>query len=378
MRYQLSDAYLDGITPSKLSNYAQQTGWERIELDVENQDVEILRDHTGREIWLPLTKDVRDYETRIDESVGLLAESEGRDKKSVADEIVQPASDIIRFGVSSAFTGLGTIPLAEGIEFYRQAMKSLEASANEVLHPGQRYFQGSDKRVQQYINACRMGTSEEGSYIGKIISPIHIGADQGLEDQGEEETFPRKTTRRLMEAINVAVHHVNEGDVETLLQPEGDRFRVSGNLCEAIAAMLDMGGQPSIRIELSHTKTAPRANIDVHTVEIARRHLNPLRRVARELKPLDKPTEAAFSGYVKSLNGRENSQGEMEGLVRLRLDVDGLGEVTASIQLGPRDYETACIAHIQNRAVEVHGTLRLKDRKDKIHSFEGYTSFGFS
>ena len=379
----MSDAYLDGITPRKISDYAQYSGWERIEVDIEDCDVEILRDDTGREIWLPLTEDVRDYESRIDESVELLAESEGRDKKSVADEIVQSASDIIRFGVFSAVTGLGTIPLAEGIEFYRQAMKLLEASANEVLRPGQRSFQGSDKRVQQYINACRIGTSEEGSYIGKIISPIHIDVDheledQELEDQDAAETFPRKTTQRLMRAINVALRHIDERDFERLLQPEDERVQVSSNLCEAIAAMLEMRGRPKIRIEFSHTKTAPAANIDVHSVEIDQRYLNPLKRVARELKSIDKLIEATFSGHVKSLNGKENLQGEMQGLVWLLLDVYEVGEATASIPLGPENYETAGIAHIQNRAVKVRGTLRLKDRKDKLHSFEAYTSFGFS
>lgn len=376
MPYQLRDSYLEELTPGKISNYAKHSGWERVAYD--DRDVEILRDRQGREIWLPLTTDFRDYEIRIGESVELLAESEGRDPKSVADEIVQPASDIIRFGLSSRKTGVGTIPLSDGIEFYRQSMLSLEAAANEASNPGQRYFQDSSKKAKQYIRACQLGASEEGSYVGKIISPIHIELDKSLEEQGEGETFSRQATRRFMTSVNLVLGYINEGNVRSITKPEDGQFPVSGNLCEAIASMLSLGGSPSIRIQFSHTKTAPVADFPVRTLEINRQHFNPLKEIVRELKTLDKPVERLFHGRVQSLRGKENTQGKMEGLVRLLVDVSNVGEVKASIQLNPSDYKRAGKAHIQNQSIEVKGRLRLKDRKDKIHTFERYESFELS
>src|SRR5438128_412678 len=84
------------------------------------------------------------------------------------------------------------------------------------------------------------------------------------------------------------------------------------------------------------------------------------------------PAPAPLFGFVDTLNGRPNADGQMEGQVILRL-VDPESEIIrARTDLNVTDYHTAWQAHGQNLPITLQGIVRRVGRLFRIDDVSGF------
>jgi hypothetical protein len=366
---------IDRIYPEDIINYARSTGWQEINIGVSDRPIKVFRNESGKDIWIPSKRDIIDYKEGVDEVVDKISKYEEKSKGDVLQEMSLPASDILRLGVSNKETKRGTIPLKDGINLYEKSKRLLESSANSVEEPDKRYHKEYSHFSEKYAESCKIGRSEVGSYVAKIISPIDFNVQGDLFD--EEVSFSRKATERLFRSIRFLSEKIEEGDYDSILNPEENEIKVSGDFCKSLSNMAPRVRGTGLMFKLDSTKTAPPPSDDTPTsASLEERHIPFIERIAEELEPSEELVDGTFSAQVDSLRGRPNEDGEMRGLVRLEMLVSRFsGSVTASIKLPPDLYQTACDAHKEGGEVEVEGTLRLKEEKNRIHRFEEFRRF---
>lgn len=371
------ERFISRFPPQRVANYALQVGWTEIDTSDTNRPVRILRNKKGNELWIPTDKDVIDYEARMRESVEEISNNIEKRINDVIEEMSCPPSDIIRLGVSNKETKNGMIPLNDGISLYEGSRDMLVSAANSVEQPELRYYRKSSRISKKYTKSCKIGKSEVGSYVAKIISPFDFSDRQADLFGNNKESFSRETAERLMKSIQFLSEKLDDGDIDAVVNPEEGDVKISANLCSSLSKMAPDVIGTGLDFNFDSTKTAPPPSGDAPvSASLEQKHLPFLGKIANELEPSEEIVESDFSGQVDSLRGRPDKEGRMQGLVRLEIFVDKYqGSVTASIRLRPDDYQTACDAHKTGETVRIQGELRLKDEKDRVHQFESYDSF---
>ncbi len=364
------------IDPPNIINWARQSGWDELDVDYNGKPLRILRNEEGEEIWVPSNRNVKDYERRIRESIKILARFESGSYEDITQEIASPPSDILRFSIKNDDTANGTIPLSQGIKLYDRTKKLLQSAADSVQSPDVRYHSHFTRMSQEYADKCKIGRSEIGSYTAKIISPFDFGR-QGNLFEDEESTFSRKSVERLMFLLKHLSEKIDSQELDDIINPDEGDIRVTGNICEAITEMAPEVRGTGLNFRFDNSKTAPPPSENTPSAAyFDDHHLPYVKQIAEELKPSDEYVENEFVGKVKSLHGKPDDTGDVRGLVRLNIFVRKFSDsVTASVDLNPDDYQTACDAHKRGEDITLSGRLRVKEKKDRIHQFEGYTSF---
>lgn len=365
------------VDPPSVANYAMHSGWDEVDTTESDRPVRILRNDEGREVWIPTDEQVIDYEERMEESITKISRNIGKSISDIANEMSYPPSDIIRLGVSNEETKKGIIPLNDGINLYRGSRDMLESVANSVEQPDLRYYRKSSNISEAYTERCKIGRSEVGSYVAKIISPFDFFDRQTDLFDDQTESFSRETAEKLMQSIRFLSEKLDNGDIDSVVNPEEGDVKVSANLCTSLSEMAPDTVGTGLEFNFDNTKTAPPPSEETPgSASLEQKHLPFLRKIADELEPSEELVESKFTGQVDSLRGRPDKEGRMQGLVRLSIFVEKYrGGVTASIRLRPDDYQTACDAHKTGETVQIEGTLRLKEEEDRIHQFESYDSF---
>src|SRR5690606_18521140 len=93
----------------------------------------------GLSVDVPQRTDYADYPRRVAELLGLLADVEHKSPLVLADELIQPAGDVLGVRVDSEVARSGTLPLLDSIRLREGTKSLLLASAHSAITP-QAYF----------------------------------------------------------------------------------------------------------------------------------------------------------------------------------------------------------------------------------------------
>src|SRR5262245_50020815 len=127
------------VKPQQVRTYALAKGWLRV--PGVNGDIALFNHPQAQwdQLLVPMDEGFDDYDKRIFDVIQTLAGVESRMPTDVLNEVLTPESDILRFRVTSAATGRGSVPLVEGIHLLEGVRKSLLAAACSVVHPAPRH-----------------------------------------------------------------------------------------------------------------------------------------------------------------------------------------------------------------------------------------------
>ena len=194
------------------------------------------------------------------ELVATLATIEDRPWDQVLNDLAGPSGDVLRLRVAAADATLGHLPLDEGIRLLQGGRELLLAAAcstirQEALHP-----QKKPREVTRFLERCRLGQTERGSFIATIIAPIPPEIQRTMEFTDDDlrlelEPYKRQVTTRLMSSLGLVRGAIDAGKPDRILDavPQG----ISANLCEALDRMQPAGDQSSLDIGMSWVPRVP-------------------------------------------------------------------------------------------------------------------------
>lgn len=370
-------------TPSaNFRQYLIATGWERVTNLPEHVASEIAvfrRESDGEleEVVVPMRCDEEKYFfRRMAEAISDLANYEDRDAVDVLADLSTGPSDVVDFHVDDPSVANGTILIEDGLNLFGGAKRALLASACHVVDPRAYYPRLRRATASEFIRSCRI-SSDRGSFIARVFCPLDAaeseteGSQLLLGELGEEDQpmpFTRKVTHSLMLALNALVTSTDRDATDRLFEDPVSN-RINANLCDALLEMQPSGRNSTLTVG-THWASSLRPTEPIPSrIALGREHFTVVERLANDLRPEREPEESSFIGTVEELSGSPGEDGRPEGRVMLRLH-DGDDLLTAYVDLKVDDYAAAAKGHLENRPIEIWGTLRRRARVHKITRYD--------
>ena len=257
VRIQDNEA-LAAISPTALAAYARAAGWVRTEPYGAHADVYQAEEQP--EIILPRTQRVGDYALVVSRLIGIFAAAAGMNELALYRELTMADRDVVRI---AAETGDESVPIDDGVTLVVGVRNLLLAAASSLRRPKPYYRADRDAAAQ--LRRMRFGLPERGSFVVTVQTPSIPQPMQTLADDEDGGVPERRTTRRLVEAID-ATKFATEGMV---YGDDSHFWRAvasgsSANLCEALAAMIEPFPTLDVSFSWAKTREPPRFPRVIH------------------------------------------------------------------------------------------------------------------
>lgn len=357
------------LNPSRIQEYARSTGWRHEPRLGKGQAAVYERPESRlRQFSIPLQRELKDFDLLMARAVTVLADFEERPSHELLADLLLPEADILRFQESSPACATGDILFDRGLSLLQGVRKALLASACSVIRPLPFHPRMSLNDADQFLQRCRLGQTERGSFILTVACPLDaIPSDQDLFDT---PPFTRQVTAFLMRSLGRLARALALGDLEAVVGQADDEPILSANLCEGLLDMQPEGEEAFLRISADYSATVPsgRETGLPRTVHLTREMFPHIETLIGRLRPVQVPRRQLVVGFVETLNGRPNIDGCLEGQVTLRLMTSDSDNLRARTDLSVSDYALADQAHMKNRPVSLEGVLRQVGRSHRIDS----------
>ena len=296
-----------------------------------------------------------------------------RSELALLEDIAQVAVDVVRLAAKDAAQANGTLALADGINLVSAGRGMMLAAACSAIQPKRAYHTRKPTEAVKYLEGIRLGQSERGSYVVKLLSavgPSLEGTQLPLVMPGAEAPaevpIPRRVTLRLASAaqrlVRAAEHGVATGELTAFREDAAVAEGVSADLCEALALVGDCSQVSQVGLTIAWASSRP----PPHRVEPAATFTRDVVEVIREAGRL-----------LREQEPEEDFQlvGPVIDLSRPTEDLWGTATVLASLAGEPRkiDVELAGdnwkLAHdaLENRKRVLRCVGELEKRGKKYH-----------
>ena len=355
------------LNPLAVAKYLMDTQWK--EYAVNRNDIKIFqyeKDDIFEQVTVPLEKNLRDYKQIMYETICKIAFIE---KKSVEQQmlyLLNPNTDILKIRLDREEVESGNIMFDDAIQLYDNARKLLAATALDIINPKRMHWGRVDDSVQQFLERCRFGQTEIGSYVVSVVCPFaELSETEGYKQLSifsDEErcanSLTRKVTNRLMTNIATIKKKVDEGNLESLVNYEDG---ISSNFYEALNS-LDLYSENTIvefTAEWSPIVTSNRSPIQ--KVMITNDYYEPLQSVISKIKECDNERKEII-GKIKDLKAAPIIDERKYGTVVV-VYISGNGKAkSVKVKLDKEDYDNAVMAHQYGKTVRLIGDLKEKPR----------------
>lgn len=366
---------------TELQAYLRNTGWARI--DAPKQSIALFQKQIGNsffETLLPLSKDYSDYSYRIIDVLESIAQAENREVHQVLTDLSIPPGDTVRFRVINKDTLGGTISFLEGFNLLESAKKALFTTACDIVQPEKYHKRLRLKGAQQFIEECRLGQTEKGSFIASVICPF---VNQTPEDKAQQlsifnqaeefkHSLTRKVTTRLMSSLAEVKNAIDRGEENRIIDLQGDNI-ISGNFLESIVELNSTKETTEIEIITNWSVFAEEQPQIAKAIKFSDDYIPVLENIISKIKPIDKDIEDNFVGKISLTKADPDIHSRTEGEIILNYIIGDEEKVSkARVILNNEDYDKACEAHKEGKSVKIKGKLVTTGRSKTIEnpSFE--------
>lgn len=348
---------LRAISPVALAAYARSEGWSKGTNYGGHADVYSA---PGRpEVILPRTDRLVDYTSAVSRLIGIFAKCADQDELVTYRELIGSDRDVVRVR-SGGGDDDGSVQLDAGVQIIAQARDMLLAAACAARFPQAYYRAGANKEANDYMRRVKLGQTEHGSFIVTLLAPVPPLLQLEPEPAWvslDDEPMERMVTRRLMSALEAS-----RTAAEQALSGDGQAFEravalgVSGNLCEAVAGLIDQSN--GLDVTLTWARTRPRPETQ-RRVTFSSSDAEILKEAARTFRRRQPKDGVVLLGTVRIL---KRDQDEKEGSITVRAIVDDKLQ-SISVLLDEPMYAIASKANRERREVVVTGDLsRVRQR----------------
>lgn len=366
----LEHEVFDSVDYTVLARYLTAQSWNIQSDSLPGASIWDKQTPTGARfrVWLPQDRRFADYSESMARVIRTVAESENRSQLQVLEDLETiTIGDVIRVRTVDEFSQFsGTLSLFDGIQLLNQARNMVTAAALAAIEKREVYGSRRPLQVNDYVDSVRVGQTERGSYLVKLISPVdpsklrQLGIDNIAPDMAP---FERRVVVTLLRALRsletVATQSYQRG--RYFFEPFREIVQegVSANLCEAIAGSVDVSTtryRPiAVNVSWSYALGMSESG-DAH-VSFQPDVLPFVARAAQEFRARN-PEEVFLRGYVNSL--RRDKKGDPNTISVLSYIDDKLRSVRMTLQ--EDSYTTAIRAHENDYEVSVMGVLKREGR----------------
>lgn len=359
------DGLVKSVRPHDIRVYLRAKGWNTSYTYQNNIGSvwNLSDDHGEAEILLPEDPSLLDYSSRIKEALRSLEKIEERPVTLIAHDICTSSTDVVRFRVSSTEAQTGSVPLVQASALVRGAESLLMAAACAAISPKSYFPRMSYSEAREYLQGCKMGQTEQGSYIITVFSPVKPALIQStlFADYDVEESFERKVLYTLFNSLYHLRNAVSKGTGEAI---EGTvPLGVSANLCEALTLMQPANDAGELEIGVSWSSTRPmKKSIPQARIKFTKDVFPLIDESVRYLRQTAPIGGFELRGLVRKLESTDTSQGGKAAILALMDD----RPVNVSIDLDARSYQVAVKAHSEGDMLCCTGTLEKEGKSYRL------------
>lgn len=359
-----------------VQSYLKNTGWERIKSRREHVALFIKSlSNDVLEIQLPLSRDFYDYPQALFSALEILSYSENRETGQILSDLLLPPSDVIRFRVANQDTEDGTISFEDGYNLLQSAKKSLYITACDIIQPELYHKRLGFKGANQFIEQCRLGQTERGSFITSIICPF---VNETIDDKpiqlslfsnSEElnQSFTRKVTTQLMNSLKIVKEAIENDEISKLINGETEVV-ISANFLESIVEVNQFKGGGELEVISSWASVSPVKTSIPNKISINKEYIPAIENIIEKLIPKNEGEFGEFVGKISQVKAEPDALKRKEGEVTFNFIGDNEMAIKAKIILSAEDYKIACEAHEFGKNVVVNGTLKNIGRSKFIEN----------
>jgi hypothetical protein len=363
----LDERIASRIRHNVVSRYLTQTGWECVFEKPEKIRVfSAIKAEKEYQVTIPLREELYDYGMLMVKAIQDIADYQQFSINSVATFLQNPTSDIVRIRLVSVNATEGVICLDDAVSLYENAKKLLTSVASEVSSPQKTFVGSYPKAVNEFINSCKFGQTEIGSYIIPVVCPFAVSNSPTeyeqisifSENEKWENAFTRRITKKLLSNIITVKSAIDLSEEKKIIE-DYDRHNISGNFLDSLANM-DLQ-QESSELEFS-LEWSPIVTSNRHTtssVKISHDYYEPIRSLSKRYKQTN-PSLRKIVGKITELSGDGDVDKRKNGKITVSYIENNEGKEKikhAHAVLSLADYDIALQAHKNGDDVRLQGEL---------------------
>ncbi|MCR5293705.1 MAG: hypothetical protein K6E30_00835 [Lachnospiraceae bacterium] len=372
------------INPLAVAQYLRNTNWE--EFETKRDYVKIFQHITDAgefyQVQIPMEKELADYKTAMFDSIAQIALVEGQSTERLMLYLLNPNTDILKIRLQKNDIEGGSLLFDDAISLYGNAKKLIAAAAQDVLRP-QKYHQGrQDDTVASFVNNCKFGQTEIGSYVISVVCPF-AELDESEEYKqlsifsDEEEcanSLTRRVTNRIMQNVSTIKKNIDRGKLETLVSDDENPL-ISANFYEALAGMDLETEDTTIEFSAQWSPVVKINRYQESKIALSHDYYQPIITTIEKLRG-SISTHQRILGRVKKLESTPDANKRESGKVTMVYLDEDEKKKTVRVLLNKDDYNRAIEAHEAGRHVEVIGDIENGSGRTRSMTCESFSVIG--
>lgn len=354
-----------------LMKYVTELGWCKFEGKVRS-GISVYQkalDNKLYQITIPCDRTFSDYSLAMKMVVEVLSITEGKSEEQLILELLNPLSDILRVRHISPSVENGSILFEDAISLFENSKKLLLNATLDCCAYKKIYRGRPPENVQQFINNCRYGQTEIGSYVISLVCPFMTFDNDEIKQLSiftdEEESsisITRRATRKLIESIHEIKHTIEKGeDLSNLI--EDPQKNISVSFIEALSNLNIGSKNHSLEISAKWAPTVRFNKPEMTNVELSNDYYAPLKSVVDKYKKEEEIATKILEGRISKLNASPNIEERKNGTATLVYINHAAKATKITLELSKNDYDTAISAHSEGKTIRARGEIVGRNMK---------------
>lgn len=350
------------LNPLAVSKYLDETGWNAFPF--KRTDIKVYqykKDNNLYQINIPLEKSLADYKHAMYDAAEKIAIVEGKSIEQVMLYLLNPNTDILKIRLDKKDMEAGNILFDDAIKLYDNAKKLLAATASDIINPKKIHYGRFDVPVQKFLNQCRFGQTEIGSYVVSVVCPFaELSYKDGYHQlsifSDEEQcakSITRQVTNQLMYNIATIKNKIDSGKIESLSTGEDN---ISSNFFEALNGLNLQHEDTTVEFTAEWSPVVKTNRCSFNRIKITNDYYQPISNIIDRIKQ-NTNQQTEIVGRIKELKAAPVIDKRTKGTVVVVFVDDKSKAKTATVNLSREDYDSAVDAHHYGKAVRIIGDL---------------------
>lgn len=358
------------------AKYLKDSGWNHF--DTKRKDIRVFQktmsDGKFFQVVLPLERSLSDYSEAIMTAVETVAVAEESTSENLLMFLLNPNSDILKIRLCKKGIESGSILFDDALHLYENARKLIASAAMDVQNP-KKYHRGRiDTAVNNFLNSCRFGQTEIGSYVLSVVCPLGNMDEDGVYHKMSvfstdcDDSFTRKVTCRVMDNLLRIKKCIDEGEYRSLTD---DDDPISANFYEALAGLNLDSDDTSVEVSVGWTPSVKNDRCTADSISFSHDYYQPIIEAIDRIKRFtDEKTR--IIGRINKLESIPDVEKRISGKVSVVYIDDEGKRRTVRAELDKNDYALALEAHSKGFYVEIAGTLINAGKSNASISCESF------
>ena len=351
----------------ELCKYVSDLGWKKYSGKVMAGLAVYHKYHldTLFQITVPCNRDFEDYALAMRKVIATLSITEGKSEEQLILELLNPLSDILRVRHISQDVENGSILFEDAIKLFENSKRLLlNAALDSGVSSYKKIYRGrAPEDIQQFINHCRYGQTEIGSYVISLVCPF-VSFEKGQlhqytlfsEEDNASVSITRRATRKLVESVSEIKQAVEDGrDLSEII--EDPEKKISVSFIEAITNLNIEKTNNSLEITAKWAPTIIANRPSINKILLSHDHYSPLKSIVEKYKKEDETISQTFEGRISKLTASPNLEDRVKGRATLVYINQANKASSVNLLLSKDDYDTAISAHSEGRTIRAIGEL---------------------